>query len=83
MTPGYDQLVRLLNSLPGLGFRSAERIALHLLVEKSVKLEQLVESLQEASSTIGPCKTCGNLSEESICTICSDVEREIESVCVV
>ena len=83
MTPGYDQLVRLLKSLPGLGFRSAERIALHLLVEKSVKLEQLVESLQEASSTIGPCKTCGNLSEESICTICSDVELEIESVCVV
>ena len=83
MTPGYDQLVRLLKSLPGLGFRSAERIALHLLVEKSEKLEQLVGYLHEASSTIGPCEICGNLSEEKTCTICSDVEREIESVCVV
>ena len=54
MTPGYDQLVRLLKGLPGLGFRSAERIALYLLVEKPDKLDQLIESFQESSDNIGP-----------------------------
>ncbi|MDC0547404.1 recombination mediator RecR [Opitutales bacterium] len=83
MTPGYDQLVRLLKTLPGLGFRSAERIALHLLVEKTELLDQLVTRLQESSSTIGPCLSCGNLSEGDQCTICLDVNRESDSICVV
>ena len=83
MTPGYDQLVRLLKTLPGLGFRSAERIALHLLVEKTELLDQLVTRLQESSSTIGPCLSCGNLSEGDHCTICLDVNREADSICVV
>ena len=83
MTPGYDQLVRALKSLPGLGFRSAERIALHLLVEKKEKLGQMIEHLQAAGSSIGPCKSCGNLSEGDGCTICLDTDREAETVCVV
>ena len=83
MTPGDDELVRLLKSLPGLGFRSAERIALHLLVEKPEKLEQLVESLKDSAGTIGPCLDCGNLSEGDICSICLDVDREMDSICVI
>ena len=83
MTPGYDQLVRLLKGLPGLGFRSAERIALHLLVEKPEKLNQLIESFQESSEKIGPCKECGNLAEGDLCSICLDSEREGESICVI
>ena len=83
VTPGYDQIVRLLKSLPGLGFRSAERIALHLLVEKSEKLDQLVNQLKDASSTIGACESCGNLSEGDICSICLDLERLGETICVV
>ena len=83
MTPGYDQLVRLLKSLPGLGFRSAERIALHLLVEKPERLHQLVEHLQESAGTIGPCIDCGNLSDGDLCSICLDENREIDSICVI
>ena len=83
MTPGYDHLVRLLKTLPGLGYRSAERIALHLLVEKTDKLDELISSLHDASDSIGPCENCGNLSEGKICSICADPDREFETVCVV
>ena len=83
MSPGYDQLVRLLKGLPGLGFRSAERIALYLLVEKPDKLNQLIESFQESSYNIGPCQECGNLAEGDLCSICLDSQRERESICVI
>ncbi|MDG1325984.1 MAG: recombination mediator RecR [Opitutales bacterium] len=83
MTPGYDQLVRLFKSLPGLGFRSAERIVLHLLVEKPEKLNQFIEQLHDSASSIGPCANCGNLSEGDTCSICLDEEREIDSICVI
>ena len=83
MTPGYDQLVRLFKSLPGLGFRSAERIVLHLLVEKPDKLSQFVEHLQDSATLIGPCFSCGNLAEGENCSICLDETREVESICVI
>ncbi len=83
MTPGYDQLVRSLKSLPGLGFRSAERIALHLLVEKKDKMDLVIQNLKCAGESIGPCEKCGNLSEGGECTICSDSARDAKIVCVV
>ncbi|MDG0964933.1 MAG: recombination mediator RecR [Opitutales bacterium] len=83
MTPGYDQLVRLFKSLPGLGFRSAERIVLHLLVEKPEKLNQFIEQLHDSASSIGPCFICGNLSEGENCGICLDETRDVESICII
>ena len=83
MTPGYDQLVRALKSLPGLGYRSAERIALHLLVEKKDKLDQMIEHLKCAGQSIGPCEKCGNLSEDGTCSICKDPDRDSDIVCLV
>ena len=83
MTPGYDQLVRALKSLPGLGYRSAERIALHLLVEKKDKLDQMIEHLKCAGKSIGPCEKCGNLSEDGTCSICKDADRDSDTVCLV
>ena len=83
MTPHYEQLIQLLKGLPGLGYRSAERIALHLLVEKTGQAKDLLDSLAKASEEIGPCGSCGNLSESDQCNICESVDRDESLVCVV
>jgi recombination protein RecR len=79
----YDDLVQGLKSLPGLGFRSAEKIALHLLVEKPEKATSLQKAIQNASDKLGPCKVCGNLTESEECSICLSEERETATICIV
>lgn len=83
MTPSFEALQKQLKQLPGLGFRSAERIALHLLVEKPERLSQLVAALQAAAGSVGRCEICGNLAEAGACTVCADAKREAGIVCVV
>ena len=83
MTPVFEQLVQALKALPGLGYRSAEKIALHILVEKPQKTASLVDLLTSASEKLGACSTCGNLTEEKQCKICLSNERNDESLCVV
>ncbi len=83
MTPSFEKLQKHLKQLPGLGFRSAERIALHLLVEKPERLPALVEALQEAAKTVRRCERCGNLAENGPCAICADEQRDRSVVCVV
>ena len=63
MTPAFEKLQKQLKQLPGLGFRSSERIALHLLVEKPAQLPALVAALEEASRVVKRCARCGNLAE--------------------
>lgn len=82
MTPRYEQLVQLLKGLPGLGYRSAERIALHLLVEKTDQAGKLIDSLANAAEEIGPCGSCGNLTESDECEICASTERDDSLICV-
>ncbi len=69
--------------LPGMGHRSAERIALHLLVERPGKLAPLLESLQAATLAVRRCTRCGSLAESDLCGVCVDPKREPTSVCVV
>ena len=83
MTPHYEQLIQILKGLPGLGYRSAERIALSLLVEKTEQAQALVDSLVKASEEIGPCPSCGNLTESEACEVCLSRERDDSMVCVV
>ena len=83
MTPSFDHLVKQLKKLPGLGFRSAERIALHLLVEQPENTAGLIEALSTASEQVTRCEQCGNLAEESNCNICQDERRENSVLCVV
>jgi recombination protein RecR len=83
MTPSFDHLVKQLKKLPGLGFRSAERIALHLLVEQPENTAGLIEALSTASEQVTRCEQCGNLAEESHCNICQDERRENSVLCVV
>ena len=83
MTPAFEKLQKLLKQLPGLGYRSAERIALHLLVERPERLPALVGALQEAAAAVRRCARCGNLAEGGLCAICADPKRPADVVCVV
>ena len=78
-----DLLIRQLSSLPGLGSRSAKRIALHLLTNKEKVMGPLAQSLEYVSDTIQECKSCGNLDEGEICRICRDPKRDRNVICVV
>lgn len=85
MTPHFDELQKQLSQLPGLGYRSAERLALHLLVEQPKQLKDLVTVLQSASASIRPCSICGHLceSESNTCTICLNPKRNPALLCIV
>jgi recombination protein RecR len=83
MTPAFEKLQKHLKQLPGLGFRSSERIALNLLVEKPARLPALVAALEEAARAVRRCSRCGNLAEEELCAICADAKRDRSVVCVV
>jgi len=83
MSSAFEKLQQQLKQLPGLGYRSSERIALHLLVEKPERLSQLVSALEEAARTVRRCARCGNLAEAELCAICADERRDQSVVCVV
>lgn len=83
MTPAFEKLQQALKRLPGVGYRSAERIALHLLVEKPGRLPELVAALEEAARTVRRCVRCGNLAEGERCAVCADPRRDQGVVCVV
>lgn len=83
MTPALEALQKQLKQLPGIGFRSAERIALHLLVEKPARLPELVAALEAAAKNVRRCDVCGNLAEEELCAVCADERRQTGQVCVV
>jgi recombination protein RecR len=83
MSPAFERLQQQLKQLPGLGYRSAERIALHLLVEKPARLPELVAALESAAAAVRRCERCGNLAEGPRCAICADERRDAGVVCVV
>jgi recombination protein RecR len=77
------QLVAALARLPGVGPRSAERIALHLVQTDAVIVKQLADIILLAREKIQFCTTCGALTEKSPCLICEDSRRDSSLVCVV
>jgi recombination protein RecR len=76
-------LISCLSKLPGVGPRSAERIALHLVQTDSALVKQLADSILVAREKIQFCTTCGSLTEKSPCSICTDSRRDSSIVCVV
>jgi recombination protein RecR len=83
VTPHFEKVRQLLRQLPGLGHRSAERIALFLLVEKPEKLQPIIEALEQAAKVVHRCARCGSLTETDLCEVCADVKRESHSLCIV
>jgi len=76
-------LIAALNKLPGVGPRSAERIALHLVQTDSAVVQQLADTILHARENIQFCTTCGALTEKSPCPICADARRDSSLICVV
>jgi len=76
-------LVAALNRLPGIGPRSAERLAMHLVQSEAGAVRQLATALVQARERIRSCEICGALTEESPCKICSDPQRDVSLICVV
>ena len=78
-----NELVAALNTLPGIGPRSAERLALHLVQSEAGAVKQLAEAILRARERIKTCTTCGSLTEQIPCAICTDPRRDGAIVCVV
>jgi recombination protein RecR len=76
-------LIAALNKLPGVGPRSAERMALHLVQSDSAAVRQLADAILLARDKIQFCTTCGALTEKSPCPICADLRRDASLVCVI
>ena len=81
--PEIERLIQLLGRLPGLGPRSARRVALHLLKKREVLMQPLSAALADAARAIRPCTTCGNLDTVDPCSICADTRRDTGMICVV
>ena len=78
-----DKLINDISKLPGLGRRSAQRIALFLLKNKDKNLSPLIESLNLSYDKIIECEDCGNIDMQNPCNICSNTSRDKLSICVV
>jgi recombination protein RecR len=78
-----NELLAALNTLPGIGPRSAERLALHLVQSEAVAVRQLAQAILNARERIRPCPNCGALTEQVPCSICADSRRDAALVCVV
>ena len=81
--PEIERLIQLLAKLPGLGPRSARRVALNLLKKREALLEPLAGALRDAADAITTCETCGNLDSTNPCSICKDSRRDSHILCVV
>lgn len=82
-SPLIDQLVQALRCLPGVGPKSAQRMAFHLLERNREGGLRLAEMLQQALEQVGHCHACHTLSELELCQICSDPRRDQQTLCVV
>lgn len=78
-----DDLVGQFARLPGIGRKTALRLAFHLLKQPEDEARRLAASILEVRERVRPCERCGNLSEEQPCGICRSNRRDIATVCVV
>ncbi len=81
--PLVDNLVAQLSRLPGVGTRTAQRLAFHLLRVSEEEAIALADAIREVKERIGFCRECGNLTEEELCAICRDPRRDRSVICVV
>ncbi len=78
-----QDLIDELGRLPGIGPKSAQRIAFHLLQSDEVDVKRLVDSLLEVKAKVRFCETCGNIAQAEQCRICADPRRDVSVICVV
>ena len=78
-----QDLIDELGRLPGVGPKSAQRIAFHLLQADPHDVQRLVQALSEVKAKVAFCETCGNIAEGTQCRICADPRRDATAICVV
>ncbi|HET7800898.1 MAG TPA: recombination mediator RecR, partial [Humibacillus xanthopallidus] len=78
-----QDLIDELGRLPGVGPKSAQRIAFHLLQQDSEDVNRLVTALTEVKAKVRFCEVCGNVAQAERCRICADPRRDQTSICVV
>ena len=82
-SPALDGLIEALKCLPGVGQRSAQRMALHLIERDQIGARQLAGSLVHALEKVGHCQHCRNFADSDLCRICKDEQRDRSLLCVV
>lgn len=82
-SPLFERLIDAFRVLPGVGPKSAQRMALHLLERDRLGGERIVATLGEALEKIGYCQRCRNLTEHDICELCSNPRRDDRLLCIV
>jgi recombination protein RecR len=82
-SPAVDNLVAQLTRLPGVGQRTAQRLAFHLLRTPKDEALALAAAIVEVKERVRFCRECGNLTEEEVCAICTDARRDHTLICVV
>lgn len=83
LSPLIQQLMQSLRCLPGVGPKTASRMALHLLQHDRMGAKRLIASLESALSQVGYCQSCRMLAETTLCPICESTQRDPALLCVV
>lgn len=78
-----ETLIRLLSRLPGFGSRSARRAVLYLIKKRETHLVPLAAAIDDVLATVKTCSVCGNLDSQDPCSVCRDVRRDDNVICVI
>jgi recombination protein RecR len=82
-SPLLTRLVAQLKRMPGVGEKSAQRMAMHVLRSAPEEIDELAATLRQVKERVGLCDICCNVSEESLCVICADERRVDDRICLV
>jgi len=83
LSPAVDNLVAQLTRLPGIGTRTAQRLAFHILATAPDEANALGHAIADVKARVRPCRECGNLTEDERCGVCVDARRDQTVICVV
>jgi recombination protein RecR len=82
-TPSFERLTELLGKMPGIGEKTAERLAYHIMRLSGEEALALADAIRDVKRTMKQCSTCHHFSETDPCSICEDPERDRRTLCVV
>ena len=83
LSPAVENLVVQLTKLPGIGRRTAQRLAFHLLSARLEDAVELARAIEDVKTRVRFCRECGNLTEAELCEVCADPRRDRSVICVV
>jgi recombination protein RecR len=81
--PALINLIRELGRLPGVGPKSAQRLAFYLFNQPKEEVQSLAQALLEAQESLRQCRICFNVTDEEVCSVCSDPKRNRKQICVI